>query len=770
MKKLNSLIPFITLLLLFLVTLATSCDKRNPPLIIPPTPEPPPASDLRYISKISTDRDTIYADNNFTFARISVLVKDGNDFAVSNQAVQFKTTLGRILTVVSTDSTGLATTTFWDDGELGLANIEALVRNYSTEVADSVLSEDRKNITVSVIPVPEVASIDFWELPSQGGNKLLNLSVMQNITVRARVKDAAGNDVPDNTLITFTADKGDFLDAAGNIIGDRAVGKTFNGRVSMYYTSGSSAGTGSMRAAVYRDGQPIAMDNAVLLVNPGRPAMIQLKAFVQTPSGAESEAYTNPVNSQNEIKIRATLMDAFSNYVPNTPVKFNTSLGTFVNTTQQTLAPTNAGGTAEVRFTPGLQAGAATITASANGDTLTTQIVFHVTSDQIHSINFTQAGQIDLNVANTGGTSSAVLRVQLRDINGNLIDVPKDVSFKIMNNDMDANLNNQPVTATVTVTSTGGEAQVSVNSGFLSGTITIRATCITGGVTVQAIKSNIVVHSGPPHIIQPFISGFNTGVNAGGGLWIVEAGAVVRDIHNNPVDYGTSVYFSIPFNPYNVQIRANAYTGNVSAAGDSLAGVAYTTLTYHGVFTYDQIVIEARSGSYSSDGGYIPVYGFASVILPLNEPQMEAQAVPWHLDFSEQATWNNITSLVAKIWVTLFDSQGNPIHGAKILLSSNIGTFIYSDPWNMDFNYPNHNFPANDYHIVQTGLEGFALGAIRIWKHECPAPDPMTGLPGTVNGNIFCRLLGTNTSAETSVLAYRYMTLPYPPPNPPPAG
>lgn len=770
MKKFNSIIPFITLLLMILVTLATSCDKRNPPVIIPPIPDPPPASALREITKIYADRDTIYADNNYTYAHISVMVKDGEGYAVPNQLVNFKCDIGKLLTNVYTDSTGVATTTFWDNNDLGAVSIEATVRNYSTVVEDSILSEVKVTYNnIRIIPVPDVASIDFWELPVQGGNKYLALSVMQNVTVRARIRDAQGNDVPDNTLITFQTDKGDFLDNAGNIVGDRAIVKTYNGRASAYYAAGSSAGTGAITASVHEDGLPLAMDTAILILAPGRPAMIQLKAYVRPPGEDETEAYSNPVNSPNDIIMRASLRDAYSNYCPSTPVKFATNLGTFVNTTQQTFANTSPEGFAEVLFTPGLAAGGATITASANGDTLSTQIIFNVQSDGIHSITFTQAGQIDLNVANTGGTSSAVLRVQLKDINGNLIDISKPVSFKILTNDIDANLNNQPTNATVTVNSTGGEAQVSVNSGFLSGTITIRATCEDNGVTVQATKSNIVVSSGPPHTIQPFISGFDSGINVGGGLWRIVAGAIVRDVYNNPVDYGTSVFFSIPFNPYNVQIVANAYSGNASVNGDSLAGVAYTKLTYSGMNTFDEIVIEARSGSFTPSGEYVSVYGYSAVILPLNQPIIEAQAVPWHLDFSEQATWTNITSLVAEVWVSLIDSQGNLIHGADILLSSPRGNFIYCDPWAMDFNFPNHNFPANDYHIIQTGLAGMSRGKIRLWRHECPPPDP-TGLPGNATADITVRLLGTSTADQTSVIIWRYVELPYPPPNPPPLG
>ncbi len=757
MKKLNSFVPYITVLMLILATFTMSCDKRNPPVVIPPLPEPPPASAERYITKMDATNYTIYADNSYTYSEVSVMVKDGNQFGVAGQTVDFKTTLGRIITTASTDSSGVATTTFWDNGEVGVAEITALVRNYSTEVADSILSEATATISINVIPVPEVGSISFFEMETHNGVKVLPLLVMQNITVRTRVLDELGNDVPDNTLITFNVTKGDFLTSGGEIVGDRIIAKTVNGRASVYYTAGASSGSGQITAAVFRDGAPIAMDQANIVISPGRPANIQLKAYVVS-NGDETETYTSPVNSTNIILMKAIIRDAYSNICPSTPAKFTTDLGSFYNSAQTTTEQTNASGVAQVQFTPGLQAGAATITATANNDTLSTQIIFRVQSDNIHAINFTQAGQIDLNVANTGGTSSAVLRVQLKDINGNLIDTSKPVNFRIISTETDANLNNQPTNSTVTVLSTGGEAQVSVNSGFLSGPVTIRATCIVDSIVVTATKSNIVVHAGPPSIIQPYISGYASGTNIGGGLWRVIAGAMVRDVYNNPVDYGTSVFFSLilPSNidPYNVQIRANAYTGNASALGDSTAGVAYTTLIYHGIYTFDQIQIVASAGSFDSNGDYLLQTNMATVTLPLNEPQLEAQAVPWHLDFFENAPPVGLY-LEAEIWVTLTDSQGNLIHGATFLLSADRGTFVYSVPW--DPAYPNHNgYFTQDFHLIQSGMEGKAKGRIRCHRYEVPPPDEMTGLPGSQSYQILVTLQGTGMLTDTNVTVRRY--------------
>jgi hypothetical protein len=80
---------------------------------------------LRVFTKIIASPDTIYADNNITYSEVSVTVKDGEGFGVPNQIVNFRTNKGRVLTNVPTDSTGVSTTTLWDDGdEPGIATVQ----------------------------------------------------------------------------------------------------------------------------------------------------------------------------------------------------------------------------------------------------------------------------------------------------------------------------------------------------------------------------------------------------------------------------------------------------------------------------------------------------------------------------------------------------------------------------------------------------------------------------------------------------------------------
>ncbi|MBM4400167.1 MAG: hypothetical protein FJ041_07575 [Candidatus Cloacimonetes bacterium] len=498
-----------------------------------------------------------------------------------------------------------------------------------------------------------------------------------------------------------------------------------------------------------------------------------MRSYVEI-GGVLVESDTCSVGSPNNIWMQAVVKDLYSNVVPMRPIKFKTTLGTFVNTVQEITVNSDSDGAAKVKFTPGLLAGAATITAFANGDTLQDQIIFNVKSSMIHSIRFTQAGQIDLNVANTGGTESEILKVKLYDINGNLVDnVPPGltVSFRIMNQNppAGANLNNYPVSENVPVIPVGGEAQVAVNSGTESGILNIRASCVVDGRTIVATKPNIVIHAGPPHTVVPFASGFNTGTNMGGGLWRIVAGANVYDIYNNPVDYGTSVWFTLPDDILNCQIGANAFVGNESVQGDSTAGIAYTTLTYSGIYTFERLRIRAETGGVEGS----QVIGEAYIVLPLNQPQLELEIIPGNLVY--HGNDNPVPlSQTALLNLSLIDVQGCAIHNARISMTSTRGVFEYiqgtnEDPLNSnspatpyivvtDWYDPNSLNSTIPYYDVNDGEDGKAQGLIRFYAFEIPYGDPMTGTPGVTSVTITARILGTGSTATSTIQLLRYPT------------
>ena len=121
MKLRNGLYAPLFLLIIAAMFLG-SCDDRSTDL-----------PDFQIVS-MTASPDTIYADNNITYSTITVLVKDEDDFAITGETVTFRSNIGSIIKNVTTDSTGVAETEFWDSGDMGLATIEAFIYDISETV------------------------------------------------------------------------------------------------------------------------------------------------------------------------------------------------------------------------------------------------------------------------------------------------------------------------------------------------------------------------------------------------------------------------------------------------------------------------------------------------------------------------------------------------------------------------------------------------------------------------------------------------------------
>jgi len=355
MKKYSSIMSILTLLLIILVSFSASCDKRNPPPILAPIPLPPESSQERYITRLNANPDVIYADYNITYSIISAEIKDGEGFGVANQIVKFKTDLGRIITDVPTDSSGVAKTTFYDDGDVGIATISAIVRNYDAS-GDTLIWQDSTSINVEIKEIPPVTNVELkLQLPHT--DTLFVMPIMQQTTVTAIPTNAEGQEVPNNTLVTFSCnEKGYFVDSGGNEIGITAIAGTYNGRATVKYNSGTHATTTpGEEHAIITATIGGASDSKIIMIEPGTPANIRLRSYVQV--GNELiEADTSSVNSPNWIFMNAELTDIYHNACPYQPVKFSTDIGSFLNTTQTVTQNTQTDGIASVRFTPGLSA------------------------------------------------------------------------------------------------------------------------------------------------------------------------------------------------------------------------------------------------------------------------------------------------------------------------------------------------------------------------------------------------------------------------------
>jgi len=669
------------------------------------------------ITSLTAEPDTIYADNNITFSTIKATVVDGEGFPVIEETVNFKTNLGNVISRVNTDNMGVATSTFWDSGSIGTATITAQIASAS------------KTVNVEVVETPAVETVEVL-------SDIEDLALETDMTLRALAINALGDPVSDGTIITFTADQGFFP--------ENSYGPTTNGQASVFFNTHTTAGPLTVTARV---GDVVGTKEGN--IKPGLPASVSVTPQIQDDNGAWVNMPPSgiPVNYPDPVRVRARVIDLFNNVVPNTSIQFETDMGGIGN-----YATTDEEGIAYANYFPGNSAGTAQITASTiqvgeDGESIVGIALITIYSDEVNSIIFSVQEEMFLDVIGVGGTTSRSLEVQLRDFGGNLVSGQHMVLYEIVNADPPAGVNINNSGLSDEVQANDGIARASINSGTGSGAVTVKASLVENP-DINSTKPNIVIRSGPAHTVTPTISGFDDGENIGGGRWRIEAGAWVKDIHNNPVIDGTAVWFSLgdtPVPPGDCYVDGGGYTGNSTPSyEDGTPGFAGTFLYYHGRNTFDQITLVAQSGD---------VTGSDLVTLPLQEPQMELQPTQQHIDYDDNSPANANTDV--EFHVSIIDGQGNNITGANFLVTATHGQFRYFawyDDQGNPINDPSWTHP-NPYYIKS--YNGMAKGTLRTWIWECPAPNmenPITEREVLITAF----LQGTNTSAQGSFIIRRY--------------
>ncbi|MDD3051302.1 MAG: hypothetical protein PHR06_09170 [Candidatus Cloacimonetes bacterium] len=653
-----------------------------------------------FIERIVAEPDTIYQDNNLTTSFITVYIRDVDGFAGAGKTVMFKSSIGNIIRQKTTDSLGVATVEFWDRNDLGLATITASIY------------EVKQTINVAIIEAPQVEEINL-EVSSQV------IEVDKNINVIARVLNTLGNPVQNGTLVKFSSSSGSFID-------DQV--STNNGTAVAVFYSGQTATQATITCQVAEVFEEIGMT-----IKHGVPESIELSSFI-----GEEEVSEIPVDFEGLVDIEALVRDKFQNKVQNRLVNFTISPEDMGVVTPAT-SSTDLNGIARTQFDPNLISGQVQITATA--DSVITNSVLDIYSNDLAFLQFFFSGQLDINVSGSGGNESAIIRTILKDNSGNQIDVPDTVFFELQNAPDGTHLSYNGETSylggePLEVVAQNGIAQVVIRSGTVAGTAKVRVFGYDSeGNTISAIKPNIVVHAGPPASIHPGFGGFNTGTSLGGGIWSITAEALVRDIHGNPVDRGTAVWFSLVDPLPNSYIYGSAYCGNESADGDSLPGTAYTTITYHGINTFDYLTIKAESGQIEQT---------FTAQLPLNSPIMEVNVYPAFIEFFESQP--NISHKDLEAYCTVIDGQGNPISNAVLTWTTISGEYI---------EHPNAVYvTADDYHLTYS-VEGSGYNRLRAYKHNVGIPTAIAPIiEQTFNGMV--RIMGTNTAAEFTFIVRRF--------------
>ena len=682
MKKFKYIIiPFLSVLLLLFIG---ACDKRT--LDYP---------DYKIVHMTAVP-DVIYADNNITFSTISVLVKDEDNFAITGETVTFRADIGSILKNISTDSTGVAETIFWDSGAIGLATIEAFISDVSASVQ------------VLIDSIPNIESLEFTQIPS-------DLNVGEIALIKARAMNEIGV-VPDGTIIVFETDMGNFQTLDGIEIGNIVTEQTSNGIATIILNAGTQCGLATITAQV---SSYIVTEE--ILIHPGNPRFLYL--FPETNVVA--------ANSGETVMIIAQVEDPYHNPVESgVGVIFTTDLGTVTE-----YGNTDSMGTTLTIFSPGIQAGIAQIDAVADSASASTFIT--VTSDEVHSIVFDFPGIVSIQVQGTGGQESFELSVSLLDMSGNLVDENQMVYFELLNYPEGTNINGVGITDSTM--STNGHAVVSVNSGTESGIVRVRAyTYDSEDELISAEKSNIIVHAGPPNSAEFTISGHDTGIDMSGGIWRIQVAAMISDCWGNPVAYGIAAYFSLPEDPpYAFIEAADTYVGNENMEGDSLAGTAYTFLDYDGTYTNETIQIRVEVGG-------IETYQ-SEMVLPIQFAVIDMVPVPQHLDW---VIAGDTTPKETEIRITVHDGQNNPIDNQVVVFYTTLGTPLEPYP-------PDTGDPYTGLTGVVDDVHGRLDKVVQFQKYECPPPGP--GGAGSTTATVTAQILGTQVSNNTTIILFRYV-------------
>ena len=92
-----------------------------------------------HIAWVNADPDTIYADDNITYSEITVMVVDDDSLAVEGAHVYFDPDIGNCIYHDVTNDQGIAESTFWDSGDVGVATITITVGDETAYVQVVIL-------------------------------------------------------------------------------------------------------------------------------------------------------------------------------------------------------------------------------------------------------------------------------------------------------------------------------------------------------------------------------------------------------------------------------------------------------------------------------------------------------------------------------------------------------------------------------------------------------------------------------------------------------
>jgi hypothetical protein len=224
-----------------------------------------------------------------------------------------------------------------------------------------------------------------------------------------------------------------------------------------------------------------------------------------------------------------------------------------------------------------------------------------------------------ISVAGTGSGASATIVAHVYDSHAVPVDDGTDVIFAIEYGPgggeyLDSQGNGY---GPVVKQTAGGMASIGVNAGTKPGTILLS---IEAG-DYAATTAKIGISAGPADSI---LLNVGEGTINGDGTYTLAVAAIVRDMHNNPVENGTAVYFTLDRSDV-AFINPETYTGGqypcMELFGTPIKGVSRACLTYPSQSTFECVGIQA-----STSGGEVGTE--VHYTLPIFDGEIAIEALP----------------------------------------------------------------------------------------------------------------------------------------------
>jgi hypothetical protein len=667
-----------------------------------------------YTINVSSDVDNIKLDNGVTTAQITAQLFNKTNTPLHNVILLFNSNKGYIESEGTTDSTGSVTMTFQDNGDqedIGLANIVCSFEHpaFSATVSDSaqVTIGTDNGLTLQIFPVT---------YDETGSTAIVGEDISGSVSYTlliATVTDTSGN-VISGIPITFTATSSNV--SVGSITYANVLSNT-NGQVVAEFDDGGN---------VYKD-------------NPGTPNYEGVTIFAKfgdkTTDPENFNVYAAddvwPYNlfattdtdvisldgGETTAWIVSRLLNKLGNPVNNAQINYTASLG-FIAAT----GFTDSVGVDSVSFTDlgnPEDVGVSDIMSTFShpgfdGVLIQDSLQVYIEDPSFQSCAFMEIPSSipgNIVVRDGGGLESTFIRAEVYDDNGTLINTPTPVVFTMEPLLGDAYLET-PGQTSATIYTVNGIASVSINSGTTPGPVRIVATCDCNPneEPLTVIDVPVIIASGAPYHIEAEYDPFSTEPIAG-GLYQAECAAVVSDIHYNPVEDTTYVYWgllpTLPDTIIDAVVEGVSFTNNEGIlSGEATSGVARSNIIYSRSAIGDMASVVALTFGGDNNGDGISGDSVLTYI-QYNEDENQGDAplyfVPGEVSLMASAEYWDFTlngnPALIQITVIVTDYYNLPVVDVPIAFG---GTGVS--------NYYEVQYENAEYYVDQNGSGSYDFG------------------------------------------------------------